>query len=162
MQVSTSVGVDQCIRVSLRFMCSNLNCITPERKARRRIYGSNLNQLPATALPAIAMSPIRSSQRLRGTVRAGRCAPRARKEQNRPPNRGKNSAKAISASKSGLAMIELPGSHRERHAKKEWSAKARNHPRVASALPHSEDIAYKPPSGEIAMCSRVGRMGSTK
>ena len=55
-----------------------------------------------------------------------------------------------------------PRGHRERHAKKEWSAKARNHPRVASALPHSEDIAYKPPSGEIAMCSRVGRMGSTK
>jgi hypothetical protein len=72
MQVSTSVGVDQCIRVSLRFMCSNLNCITPERKTRWRIYGRDLNQLPATALPAIAMSPIRSSQRLRGTVRAGR------------------------------------------------------------------------------------------
>jgi len=41
-------------------------------------------------------------------------------------------------------------------------AKARNHPRVASALPHSEGIAYKPPCGEIAMCSRVGRMGSIK
>jgi len=27
---------------------------------------------------------------------------------------------------------------------------------VASALPHSEDIAYKPPCGEIAMCLRVG------
>ena len=71
------------------------------------------------------------------------------------------SAKAISASKSGLAMTSSPGS-RERHAKKEWSAKARNHPRVASALPHSEGIAYKPPCGEIAMCSRVGRMGSIK
>src|SRR3974377_1015949 len=55
-----------------------------------------------------------------------------------------------------------PRGHRERHAKKEWSAKARNHPRVASALPHSEGIAYKPPCGEIAMCSRVGRMGSIK
>src|SRR6202022_4157945 len=63
---------------------------------------------------------------------------------------------------SGLAMIELPRGHRERHAKKEWSAKARNHPRVASALPHSEGIAYKPLCGEIAMCSRVGRMGSIK
>ena len=41
-------------------------------------------------------------------------------------------------------------------------AKARNHSRVASALPHSEDIAYKPPCGEIAMCPRVGRMGSIK
>jgi len=55
-----------------------------------------------------------------------------------------------------------PRGHRERHAKKEWSAKARNHPRVASALPHSEGIAYKPPCGEIAMCPRVGRMGSIK
>jgi hypothetical protein len=53
-----------------------------------------------------------------------------------------------------------PRGHRERHAKKEWSAKARNHPRVASALPHSEGIAYKLLCSEIAMCSRVGRMGS--
>ena len=30
--------------------------------------------------------------------------------------------------------------------------KARNHSRVASALLHSEGIAYKPPCGEIAMC----------
>ena len=30
--------------------------------------------------------------------------------------------------------------------------KARNHSRVASALPHSEGIAYKPLSGEIAVC----------
>jgi hypothetical protein len=29
-------------------------------------------------------------------------------------------------------MIELRG-HRERHVKKEWSVKARNYPRVASA-----------------------------
>ena len=40
--------------------------------------------------------------------------------------------------------------------------KARNHSWVASALPHSEDTAYKPPCGEIAMCLRVGRMGSIK
>src|SRR3984893_1200011 len=53
-----------------------------------------------------------------------------------------------------------PRGHRERHAKKEWSAKARNHPRVASALPHSEGIAYKLLCSEIVMCSRVGRMGS--
>ena len=58
--------------------------------------------------------------------------------------------------------VRTPRGHRERHAKKEWSAKARNHPRVASALPHSEGIAYKPLCGEIAMCSRVGRMGSIK
>ena len=40
--------------------------------------------------------------------------------------------------------------------------KARNHSRVAYALPHSEGIAYKPLSGEIAMCLRVGRMESIK
>src|SRR4051812_24657264 len=40
--------------------------------------------------------------------------------------------------------------------------KARNHSRVASALPHSEGIAYKPPCGEVAMCPRVGRMGPVK
>ena len=40
--------------------------------------------------------------------------------------------------------------------------KARNHSRVASALPHSEGIAYKPPCAEIAMCLQVGRMRSIK
>jgi hypothetical protein len=55
-----------------------------------------------------------------------------------------------------------PPGQRGRHVRKEWTAKARNHPRVASALPHSEGIAYKLPCSEIAMCSRVGRMGSTK
>ena len=40
--------------------------------------------------------------------------------------------------------------------------KARNHWRVASALRHSEGIAYKPPCGEIAMCLRVGRMRPIK
>jgi hypothetical protein len=38
-------------------------------------------------------------------------------------------------------------------------AKARNHSWVASALPHSEGIAYKPSYGEVAMRPRVGRMG---
>ena len=33
---------------------------------------------------------------------------------------------------------------------------------VLEALPHSEGIAYKPPCGEIAVCPRVGRMGSIK
>src|SRR6516164_9308519 len=72
------------------------------------------------------------------------------------------SAKAMSASKFWTSDDRTPRGHRERHAKKEWSAKARNHPRVASALPHSEGIAYKQLCGEIAMCSRVGRMGSIK
>jgi hypothetical protein len=72
------------------------------------------------------------------------------------------SAKAMSASKFWTSDDRAPRGHRERHAKKEWSAKARNHPRVASALPHSEGIAYKPLCGEIAMCSRVRRMGSIK
>src|SRR5580692_11711768 len=48
------------------------------------------------------------------------------------------SAKAMSASKFWTSDDRAPRGHRERHAKKEWSAKARNHPRVASALPHSE------------------------
>src|SRR5437016_14323586 len=65
----------------------------------------------------------------------------------------------MSASKLWTSDDRAPRGHRERHAKKEWSAKARNHPRVASALSHSEGIAYKPPCGEIAMCSRMGRMG---
>jgi hypothetical protein len=55
-----------------------------------------------------------------------------------------------------------PRGQRGRHVRKEWAAKARNHSRVASALPHSEGIAYKPPCGEIAMCLRVGRMGPSK
>ena len=50
MQISTSMGGDQCIRVSLRFMCSNLDCITPERKTRRRIYGSDLNHASTSFL----------------------------------------------------------------------------------------------------------------
>jgi hypothetical protein len=41
-QISTSVGVDQCIRVSVSFTFSNLDCMTPERKTRRRVYGSDL------------------------------------------------------------------------------------------------------------------------
>ena len=36
--------------------------------------------------------------------------------------------------------------------------KARNHSRVASALPHSEGIAYKPPCGEIAEWGGWGRL----
>src|SRR4029078_880238 len=40
--------------------------------------------------------------------------------------------------------------------------KARNHARVASALPHSERIAYKPLCGEVARCPRGGAMGPVK
>ena len=58
--------------------------------------------------------------------------------------------------------VGLPGGRRGRHARKECAVKARNHSRVASALPHSEGIAYKPPCGESAMCLRVGRMGPIK
>src|SRR3981081_2181904 len=57
------------------------------------------------------------------------------------------SAKAMSASKFWTSDDRAPRGHRERHAKKEWSAKARNHPRDASALPHVEGIAYKPLCG---------------
>ena len=55
-----------------------------------------------------------------------------------------------------------PRGHRERHVRKEWSAKARNHSRVATALPHSKGTAYKPSYGEITVCPRVGRMGPNK
>ena len=55
-----------------------------------------------------------------------------------------------------------PRGQRGRHVRTERAAKARNHSGVASALPHSEGIAYKPPCGEIAMCQRVGRMGPNK
>src|ERR1700731_2296669 len=42
------------------------------------------------------------------------------------------SAKVMSASKFWTSDDRAPRGHRERHAKKEWSAKARNHPRVES------------------------------
>ena len=61
-----------------------------------------------------------------------------------------------------LTVDGLAGVGRGRHAKKDDSAKARNHSRVAEALPHSEGVAYKPPCGEIMTCLRVGRMGSIK
>ena len=55
-----------------------------------------------------------------------------------------------------------PRGLRERHDRKEQEAKARNHSRVAGALPHGVGIAYKPLYGEIAVCLRVGRMGPIK
>ena len=48
------------------------------------------------------------------------------------------------------------------HVGKEQTVKARNHSRVAEALPHSEGVAYKPHRGEVVTCLRVGRMGSIK
>src|ERR1700756_4470304 len=64
--------------------------------------------------------------------------------------------------RSGPNDVRTPRGPRGRHARKEWTAKARNHPRVASALPHSEGIAYKLLCSEVAMCSRMERMGSIK
>ncbi len=55
-----------------------------------------------------------------------------------------------------------PRGHRGRHAETEQPAKARNHSLVAKAGRHSEGNAYKPQSGEMALCRRVGRMGSIK
>src|SRR4051794_13877054 len=65
----------------------------------------------------------------------------------------------------GVAQLDTcddePGSERTA-CQDGMVVKARNHSRVASALPHSEGIAYKPPCGEVAMCRRVGRMGPVK
>jgi hypothetical protein len=51
---------------------------------------------------------------------------------------------------------------RGRHVEQERATKARNRSLVAEAMTHSEDISYKPPSGEVEMCRRVGRMGPSK
>src|SRR3982750_3737553 len=61
----------------------------------------------------------------------------------------------------GQAMLNSPGSERTA-CQDGMAAKARNHSWVASALPPSEGIAYKPFYGEVAMCRRVGRMGPVK
>jgi hypothetical protein len=68
----------------------------------------------------------------------------------------------MSASNIWILDVELRGS--ERTAWQEgMSGEARNHSRVASALPHSEGIAYKLLlCGEIAMGLRVGRMRPIK
>ena len=68
-----------------------------------------------------------------------------------------NRRRPMSASNIWISMSNSPGS--ERTACQEgMSSESPNHSRVASALPHSEGIAYKPPCGEIAMCLRVRRM----
>src|SRR6516225_8068880 len=48
---------------------------------------------------------------------------------------------------SGPNDDRAPRGQRGWHVRKEWTAKARNHPRVASALPHSEGIATSPHGG---------------
>src|SRR3954451_10333758 len=58
-------------------------------------------------------------------------------------------------------MANSPGSERTA-CQDGMVVKARNYSCVASALPHSEGIAYKPPCGEVAMCRRVERMGPAK
>jgi hypothetical protein len=51
MQISTSVGVDQFIRVSLRFhVVSNLNCLASECKNAPGCYGIDLNQASTSFL----------------------------------------------------------------------------------------------------------------
>jgi len=41
-----------------------------------------------------------------------------------------------------------------------WRRAAARYP--DDTVRHSEDISYKPPSGEVELCLRVGRMGSIK
>jgi len=60
------------------------------------------------------------------------------------------------------AAGELPGVVEGGMPETERAVKARNHSSVAEALPHSEGSAYKPQSGEIALCRQVGRMGPSK
>ena len=61
-----------------------------------------------------------------------------------------------------LTMIELPGVIESGMPRRNGERKPGTTRGSASALPHSEGIAYKPLCGEIAMRSRVGRMGSIK
>jgi hypothetical protein len=59
-------------------------------------------------------------------------------------------------------MIELPEVREDGMSGRNEQRKPGYHSWVALALPHSEGIAYKPLCGEIAVCLRVGRMGSNK
>ena len=118
---------------------------------------------------ALQSDPYRGASNLAGCSGSEPVKPR-----NRPPawnglrecrecRAGGHSAKA----NVGIEVLEIyrcqtPRGRRGRHVRKEWAAKARNHSRVASALPHSEGIAYKLPCSEIAMCLRVGRMRPIK
>src|ERR1035437_4931217 len=104
---------------------------------------------------------------------AGRSGSEPVKPRNRPPARnglrecrecraGGHSAKANVGIEVSGYRCRTPRGRRGRHVRKECAVKARNRSRVASALPHSEGIAYKPPCGEIAVCLRVGRMRPIK
>src|ERR1700692_1287703 len=65
----------------------------------------------------------------------------------------------------GTARLEptgyrSPRSRRGRHVRKEGQRKRGTTRRSPRRSMHSEGISYKPLSGEIGMCLRVGRMGS--
>src|ERR1019366_2838715 len=96
---------------------------------------------------------------------AGRSGSEPVKPRNRPPARnglrecrecraGGHSAKANVGIEVSGYRCRTPRGRRGRHVRKGCAVKARNRSRVASALPHSEGIAYKPPCGEIAVCLR--------
>ena len=59
-------------------------------------------------------------------------------------------------------MTELPGVIEDGMPGRNDKRKPGTTRGLLSALSHSEDLAYKPLCGEIAMCPRVGRMGSIK
>src|SRR6266545_4467115 len=61
----------------------------------------------------------------------------------------------------GIRRLRTLRGRRGRHAGTEQIVKARNHWRVAEALPHSEGVAYNQPCWEVATCLPVGRMGPT-
>src|ERR1700752_937445 len=74
---------------------------------------------------------------------------------------------ASSVKKLGVSRRGISRGPRGRHVDTERPAKARNHSWVAEAtetgaMTHSNGNAYKPLSGEIELCPRVGRMGSNK
>jgi hypothetical protein len=67
----------------------------------------------------------------------------------------------------GTARLEptgyrSPRSRRGRHVRKEGQRKRGTTRRSPRRSVHSEGISYKPLSGEIGMCLRVGRMGPIK
>jgi hypothetical protein len=58
-------------------------------------------------------------------------------------------------------MNRAPRDHRGRHAKKEWLAKARNHPRIASAphpQAHCDFTASRLIRNSFAVRERMGRL----
>ena len=59
----------------------------------------------------------------------------------------------------GTNRLRSPRGRRGRHVKKEGQRKRGTTRRSPRRSVHSEGRSYKPPSGEIGMCLRVGRMG---